>query len=128
MAKTDPMIYEPVRTCPKEFNLREWEECRKANFDHLKAIEEKAIANGSLLHRFMYETVADGKAIYQIVKVYKKTVKVRLCNISGSDYEDYVVPQWGEEASIPISYATSSISWQDMWRNRRKEIEEQRDN
>jgi hypothetical protein len=118
MAKTNHMIYVPAQTCSEEFNYQEWEECRKVNFERLKEIEEKAIANGGILYRFLYESVADGKAIYQIIKVNKRTVRVRLCSVDGC-FDDYVVPQWGEEATINIEYAESGIKWQDAWRNRK---------
>ena len=118
MAKTNPMLYEPVMIPPEEFNYEEWEKCRTANVARLKEIEQKAIEDGGLLHRFLYESVADGQAIYQIVKVNKKTVKVRICSVDGR-YCDYVVPQWGIEATINIEYAEAGIKWQDMWRNKK---------
>ena len=111
----DTMIYEPVKVCTEENFCKTWEEVRKANEEHLQKIEEKAIADGGLLHRFLYESVADGKAIYQIIKVNKTTVRVRLCSMDGL-YDDYIVPQWGEEATISKEYAISGIRWQDTWR------------
>ena len=126
MANSDPMIYKPVRLYDEGHDWKELEACRKINFERLKEIEEKAIKDGGLLYRFLYESVADGKAIYQIVKVNKRTVKVRLCSIDGY-YNDYVVPQWGEEATVSIAYATSGVNWQDMWRKRKQEIEKMKE-
>ena len=121
MANKDPMIYQPIKAYDGPYNYEKWQECREANFNHLKEIENKAIASGGLIYRFLYEAVADGKAIYQIIKVNKRTVRVRLCDIDG--YADYVVPQWGEEATVNIEYAESGIKWQDAWRARRAEME-----
>ena len=117
MTKINPMLYVPIKIHTENDSWQKWEECRKANLEHLEEIEKKAIANGGLLHRFLYESVADGKAIYQIIKVNKKTVRVRLCCVDGC-FSDYAVPQWGDEATIDIEYAKSGIKWQDMWRNR----------
>lgn len=118
MSKTNPMIYVPAKTCTIDDFCKKWAECTKANMARLEEIEQKAIANGGILYRFLYESVADGKAIYQIVKLNKKTARVRLCCIDGC-FADYVVPQWGDEATIPIEYAYKGIAWQDMWRNRK---------
>jgi hypothetical protein len=62
------MIYVPAQTCTEEEYSKRWEECQKANSARMKEIEEKAIANGGLLHRFLYESVADSKAIYQSLR------------------------------------------------------------
>ena len=109
------MIYQPVMICTEENYLKTYQDVRKANIEHLEKIEQKAIAQGSLLYRFLYEGVADGKAIYQIIKVNKTTVRVRLCILDGL-YDDYVVPQWGDEATIDREYAEQNILRQDMWR------------
>jgi hypothetical protein len=109
------MIYEPVMACTEENYCQTWKTALEVNEAHMQAIEQKAIESGDILYRFLYESVADGKAIYQIVKVNKRTVKVRLCSLDGL-YCDYVVPQWGTEATIPIDYAKYRINWQDTWR------------
>lgn len=109
------MIYEPAMTCSEDEFCKKWKDCHDANMARLNVIEAKAIAQGGLLYRFMFEPVADGKAIYQIIKVNKKTVRVRACCIDGCFY-DYLVPQWGDEATIPIDYAESAINFQNMWR------------
>jgi hypothetical protein len=109
------MIYKPAKTCTLETFSKDWQECQKVNTELIEKIESQAIANGGILHRFLYESVADGKAIYQIIKENKKTVRVRLCCIDGL-FADYVVPQWGEEASISKEYAERAIHFQDIWR------------
>lgn len=109
------MIYSPQKVCTEENYIEMYADVCKTNETHIENIEKQAIANGGLLHRFLYESVADGKAVYQIVKVNKTTVRVKLCSIDGL-YDDYVVPQWGKEATIPMSYAENSIRYQDAWR------------
>ncbi len=109
------MIYVPAKICSIEEFAEKWEECYKANKARMDEIEKAAIANGGLLYRFLFEPIADGKAVYQIIKVNKKTVRIRLCCIDGC-FADYVVPQWGEEAIIPITYAESVINFQNMWK------------
>lgn len=113
-------IYKPVEVRTEGSSLKEWSDCEKANWKHLHEIENAAIEAGGLLHRFMYEPVADGKAIYQIIRVNKKTVRVRACSIDGL-YYDYIVPQWGEEATIPKKYAEKAIGFQDFWRGAKKD-------
>ena len=109
------MIYEPIKVCTEENFCQTWLEVHEANEARIREIEEKAISDGTLLYRFLYESVADGKAIYQIIKENKTTVRVRLCSMDGL-YDDYIVPQWGAEATIPKSYAESGIRFQDAWR------------
>lgn len=114
MAKNS-MIYEPVMTCTEEDYSKMWEACQKANTEHLEEIEKKAIAAGGILYRFLYESVADGKAVYQVIKVNKTTARVRLCVVDGC-FADYVVPQWGNEATVSLDYVKKGIEWQDAWR------------
>ena len=109
------MLYQPVKTCVNYTDYREVEDAQKQNLARIEEIEKAAIARGGLLHRFIYESVADGKSIYQIIKVNKKTVQVHLCPVDGL-YSDYVVPYWGMRATIPIEYAEKSIRAQDTWR------------
>ena len=109
---TNEMIYTPVKTCTEENYCKMWQECEKANTELIEKIEDAAKKSGSILYRFLYESVADGKAIYQIIKVNKKTARVRICSIDGCFY-DYVVPQWGAEATVSLDYVQKQINWQD---------------
>ena len=108
------MIYKPAIVCTEENYATMWEKAVEENGKKIKEIENKAIAQSSLLYRFLYEGVADGVATYQIVKVNKNTVHIRLCIIDGL-FADYVVPQWGTEATISKEYAEKGIRAQDMW-------------
>lgn len=117
----ETMIYVPVKTCTLENYSEEWEECQRLNQEEIERIEKIAIQNGGLLYRFLYEGVADGKAVYQIIRVNQKTAKVRWCLIDGL-FASYVVPQWGKEAEIPLEYAERQIAFQDMWRGINKSV------
>ena len=108
------MIYTPVKVYA-EGKIDELMDCIATNEKHMNEIEKDAIAKGGLLHRFIYEPVADGKAIYQIVRVNKRTVNIKLCSLDGK-YADYIVPYWGESASIDRTYAENAIKSQDIMR------------
>ena len=107
-------IYKPVKVY-NDGNIDELMDCIQTNEQHMNEIEKAAIEEGGLLHRFIYEPVADGKAIYQIVRVNKRTVNIRLCSLDGK-YADYVIPYWGESASIDKAYAETAIRNQDAMR------------
>ena len=113
MGKTS--VYKPIMVCSEEHYLRCCDEARKLNEAEIERIEELAIAEGKILHRFLYEAVADGKAVYQVIKVNKRTARVRWCQIDAC-YADYVVPQWGMEATVPLEYVEQSIRGQDALR------------
>lgn len=115
--QNNDMIYAPVMICDPNNYAKTYEQVMATNTDCLEKIEATAIKEGGLLHRFLYEAVADGKAIYQIIRVNKKSVRVRLCSLDGL-YYDYSVPQWGNEATIPLQYAQSRIDWQNAYLKR----------
>ena len=108
------MLYTPI-TCTDENYIEKFMEVIEENERRIDDIEKKAIENGGLLYRFIYEGVADGKAIYQIVKENKNTVQIQLCSLDGLHY-DYMVPYWGHKATIDKTYAQQQINAQDAWR------------
>jgi hypothetical protein len=108
-------IYKPVMVCSEEHYMKYFEDAHKRNWDELKRVEANVIAEGGILHRFLYEAVADGQAVYQVIKLNKKTAKVRWCQIDPC-YADYVVPQWGMEATVSLEYIENAIRWQDAMR------------
>lgn len=81
-----------------------------ANCKKIEEIDLEAKNKGTILHRFIYEPIADGYAVYQIVKENKKTVRIRVCNGIGDDWQ---VPYWGEEATITKTYAEGSLNRRD---------------
>lgn len=91
---------------PKEIDWSgDWETndaLMKENQKQLDQIDSEAKANGELLWRYIQEPCADGYAVYQIVKVNKKTVRIRNCTGLG---DDWVIPYWGGETTIGRDYA-----------------------
>lgn len=95
------MLYTPIAG-----GLNSW----KANNQNLRKIDSEAKSQGTLLHRYIAEPHADGNAIYQIIRVNKKTVRIRVCTGLG---DDWTIPYWGKETSIPLDYAKESINRRD---------------
>jgi hypothetical protein len=65
----------------------------------LQRESEAARSAGSLLGRIVQHQVADGYAVYQIVKVNKTSVRVRHCTGLG---DDYTFRMWGAGCSVPM--------------------------
>ena len=103
-----------MRFIPKEIDYKQgWKEANAAmdrNRDLLQKIDQDAKAKGELLWRYIQEQVADGYAIYQIVKVNKKSVRIVHCEGMG---DDYFVSYWGGEATIDMDYALTNLGWRD---------------
>lgn len=109
------MVYAPAVTCTEEEYVDKYEGAIKANLKRIDLIEKAAIKTGGLLHRFISEPVADGKAIYQITRVGRNTVDIELCQVDPV-YFDYIVPYWGYSKTIERAYAEKSIAQQDAFR------------
>lgn len=74
--------------------------------------DKAAKANGELKGRYVREPIADGYAYYEITKVTKTKVKIKLVTGIGDDYR---VNYWGNEATIERAYAESNIKDRDFW-------------
>lgn len=101
------MLYVEIKESEEKDFCKRWDE----NTKRIDEIDKKAKEEGTLLHRFIYESIADGKAVYQIIKVNKKTVRIRVCEGIG---DDWVIPYWGREASIDKAYVEEMIRRQDV--------------
>jgi hypothetical protein len=77
------------------------------NVKRIRELDEKAKAQGTILYRFLYEPVADGIGVYQIIKVNKKSCQIRYCTTNG--FNEYLVRQWGETATVPMQYVLNTI-------------------
>ena len=97
-----------------------YEKHQDKNWSELKRIDEEAKKKGNILHRFIREPVADGYAIYQIVKRNKKSVRIKHC----TGYSDYKVSCWGDGAIIDSSYAEKSVRGRDRFEELFKKKEE----
>lgn len=90
--------------------IKDYIERVEANSQLITEIDSKVKEKGELLHRFIYEPYADGNAVYQIIRVNKKTARIKVCKEIG---DDWVVPYWGEESTIPLHYAEMSVARRD---------------
>lgn len=89
----------------------------RRNEDLLMGLDLISKAIGVLVGRVIREPIADGFAVYQIVRENKKSV--RIVHVSGIG-DDYMLPSWGEEATIPKDYASKNIWRRDFWEIFRK--------
>lgn len=100
---------------PKKISWKEGKDAFKAmdeNMARLKRIDAEAKKKSSLLWRFIREPHADGAAFYQIIRVNKGgTVRIKVCTGIG---DDWVIPYWGEEATIDAVYALNNIKFRDL--------------
>lgn len=75
------------------------------------AIRDKAAKEaGKLVGRYISEPYADGRAIYEIIRESKKTVRIRVVTGIGDDWQ---IPYWGAETSIARQYALENIQRRD---------------
>ena len=110
----ESLLYKPKTCSPSDYRQKGME-CFLANGAEITRIENAVRENDpdGLLYRFIVEPVADGKAVYQIIKVNKRSVRIRLCQLDGCYGPDYFVPQWGDEAVISIDYAQAAVRRRD---------------
>lgn len=69
------------------------------NFEYMQEIDSAAIKQGGLKYRFIYIQVADGLACYQILKVNKKTVKIK--HVTGL-CDDYIDRRLDDGGTFPL--------------------------
>lgn len=100
------MLYVEIKESEEKDFIKRWDK----NMENIKNIDEEVKKNNTLLHRFIYQPYADGNAVYQIIKVNKKTVRIRVCTGIG---DDWIIPYWGEETLIDKAYAEESIYRRD---------------
>ena len=92
-------------------NIDKLIENSQKNHEHLKEIDKKQKAKGTILFRHFTVPVADGYSYYQITKVGKKTATVELCGgICLDEYQDMIL---GESATISLDIAKSQIERMD---------------
>lgn len=86
---------------------------RRRNSELLQRIDEAARAQGGLLWRVIRYAVADGYAVYQIVKVNKTSVRVAYCPGLEENPDEYQVDAWGRQATVPLSIAERLVHTHD---------------
>lgn len=109
------MLYIPKERVLEPFNLDEYLRIDQENLDLLEKIDKEAREKGEILHRYITEPYADGKAIYQIIKVNKKTVRIKVCLGIG---DEWVLPMFGEECLVDRNYIEESLKRRDFWLNK----------
>lgn len=90
-----------------------WEECNeimKRNNAQLGFLDNDARDNNRLVGRVIYHPYADGYATYQVIKETVKSVRIRVCTGLG---DDWVLPAWGREVTIPKTKALDFIGRRD---------------
>ena len=80
------------------------------NFQKLCEEDKIAKENNQLVGRYIREPFADGYAYYKIVKENKKTVRIKVVTGIG---DDWVIPYWGESATVNKDYIIDKIGYQD---------------
>jgi len=92
----------------------DWQEA-KVNADHnwnvLNGIDKEQKDKGEYLWRYFRRNVADGYAIYQIVKVTKKSAKVEVCR--GVELDEWTDNLLGYECELPLKIVTDMIDSKD---------------
>jgi hypothetical protein len=102
------MLYQPKEV---EFNLEG--NCFKtmdSNFKALMKCDTEAQERGTLVGRVLRHQIADGYAWYQVVEERPKTCIIEVCRGLG---DDWVLPAWGERASIKKSIVKSFLEWEE---------------
>lgn len=100
------MLYVEIKESEEKDFIKRWDK----NLENIRKIDEEAKKNNTLLHRFVYQPYADGNAVYQIIKVNKKTVKIKVCTGIG---DDWILPYWGEEALVDKAFVENNIKKRD---------------
>lgn len=97
----------PITSLPWE----QLEPVLKENWGKLVEQDTKAKEAGTLVGRYIREPVADGNAIYIIIKVCKRVVHIRYVPEVCPD--EYRYSYWGNGGTIRRDYAENSVSWRD---------------
>lgn len=90
------------------------------NWSQLEKQNKEAKEAGVLKGRYIKEPYADGFAVYEIIRENKKTVRIKACTGIG---DDWVIPMWGEEATVSKEYVLNSIKRDEFFeefRNKNK--------
>ena len=103
---------------PTEFDraTHSWEDINvilNENWDRLQTCDKRVKHAGNLVGRYIRESIADGYALYLIIRENKKTVRIR--RITHVCPDEYRIPYWSDETTIGKSYAVKSLKARDYW-------------
>lgn len=99
-------------------SMTDWEKAivnSEHNFDVLEGIDKEQKRKGEILWRYFRRPVGDGYAYYQIIKVTKKTAKVKICR--GVALDEWTDSLLGEECTLPIDKVKEIIYNHDVLHN-----------
>lgn len=91
-------------------NTNAWIKQIEENQEKMYQKDQEAKEKGVLKGRYINEPYADGYAYYEIVRENKNTVRIKVIKNIG---DDWVIPYWGEEATIAKDHALRNIGWRD---------------
>ena len=93
-----PQPYQPIHDIDAIIERRDYAALNKAcdeNYKHMAAINAAAKQAGQTLYRTFSIQVADGYAHYQVTKVEKNNMMVRVLRGMGDDYQDRILGAGG---------------------------------
>lgn len=91
-------------------NTEQWLEMVEKNKQKMIEKDLKAKEKGILKGRYLEEPYADGYAYYEIIRENKKSVRIRVIKNIG---DDWVLPLFGEEATVDIGYVKGKLRYRD---------------
>lgn len=107
------MLYNPETGNGHE-TIKEFLNRIKRNNDLLNKIDDEARKGGEILHRIISFPYADSQAVYQIIKVLKRTVRLKICEGIG---DDWIFPLIGKEGTITLEQAKQELRRRDFWKD-----------
>lgn len=81
----------------------------------LKKDDAEAKAQGTLVGRYITEPVADGSAVYKVIKVTKTKAHLKYAHLKhvalGDCYQSNIIEQMG--CKVPLKYVQSNVGFRD---------------
>lgn len=93
--------------------MKGYVEMMQENFEAMEQKDDAARQAGKLVGRYIDHPYADGRAYYEIIREAAKTVRIRVVRGLG---DDWVLPAWGEEATIEKRLAQDFIERREAFR------------
>jgi hypothetical protein len=66
-------------------------------WEQIVQTDKEAIANNTLVGRYLTHGFADGMAVYQVTKINKKSVRIEVVTGIG---DDWILPAWGVKTTL----------------------------
>lgn len=111
MAKALPKLYSVTAPDPSDDFSEPWEEREKrmqANLAQVQREDEDAQKKGTLVGRYFYVGVADGRAFYQVIKTTKTTATVNWCpDVAPDNWTDRIM---GGGMTLPLDRVEAMVN------------------